>query len=128
MQTAQAGSAQIEREQWDEFLADFGKRNENKPTRLEVVGEDVGVQELERYLPLIGINLEPKGSEPGSIEIILGAGTPEDPRHMEHMVFDAKLIVPISGTRGFEDGLAFESKDGTKTLLTFETQGQLPPH
>lgn len=43
----------IEQNQWKNFLDEFTKRNQLRPTKLEVVGE-IGAQEEEEYLPLIG--------------------------------------------------------------------------
>lgn len=126
MQTAQASSGEIARDRWNEFLSDFSRRNENRPTRLEVIGPETGAQELEKFLPLIGITFEPEGSAAGSVEIILGGRSVEDPRHMEHMVLNTKRIVPITGSHGIEDGIGAEAEDGTLTLLTFEELRKLP--
>lgn len=127
MQSTQTSRGEIEPDRWNEFLADFSKRNENKPTRLEVVGLDVGAQILEKCLPLVGVNFEPKGSEAGSVEIILGGDSAEGPRQMEHLVEKTKRIIPLTGSQSFEDGLGFEGEDGTRTLLIFEGLRELPP-
>ena len=47
----------IEEKGWKNFLDEFTKRNHFRATRLEVVGE-VGAQEQEEYLPLIGVSFE----------------------------------------------------------------------
>src|SRR5689334_3761546 len=104
MQTAQTRIGEIGRDRWNEFLSDFSRRNENRPTRLEVIGPETGAQELEKFLPLVGINFEPEGSAAGSIEIILGGPSAEDPRHMQHVVLNTKRIVPISGRHSIEEG------------------------
>ena len=126
MQTVRASSGEIDRGRWNEFLSDFSKRNENRPTRLEVIGLETGTQELEKFLPLIGITFEAEGSAAGSVEIILGGRSAEDARHMEHVVRNTKRIVPIIGNQGVEDGVGAEAEDGTLTLLTFEELRQLP--
>src|SRR3954454_9488170 len=102
MEAAQAGSGEIDRGKWNEFLNDFTRRNENRPTRLEVIGPETGTQELEKNLPLIGINFEPDGSASGSIEIILGGQSADDPRHMEHIVLNTKRIMLITGRHSLE--------------------------
>jgi len=127
MQTAQAGSGEIERDRWSEFLDDFSKRNRNRPTRLEIADQEIGSQEVEEFFPLVGVSFEGKGSAAGSVVIILGNGSLDDLRQMEHTVSNTKRIVPIIGTRGFEDGLGFESEDGARTLLLFEELPELPP-
>lgn len=127
MQSATASSGEIERGRWIEFLNDFSRRNENRPTRLEVIAQETGAQELEKFLPLVGVSFEPEGSAAGSVEIILGGESANDPRHMEHMVLNATRIVPIAATHaGFEDGIGIESEEGTRTLLTFEELRELP--
>jgi len=126
MQTGQATSGEIDRDRWNEFLSDFSKRNENRPTRLEVISLETGSQELEKFLPLIGVTFEPEGSAAGSVEIILGGRSAEDPRHMEHVVLNTKRIVPIIGNQGIEDGFGAEAENGTLTLLTFEELRKLP--
>ena len=115
----------IERDQWKSFLEDFSKRNQMRATRLEVVGE-IGAQEEEKYLPLIGVSFEPKGSEAGSVEIILGGETAKDARHVEHLVENVQRVAPLIGPDGLEEGLGFEDADGVKTILLFEKLPEIP--
>jgi hypothetical protein len=126
--TVQRTSGEVDRGNWNEFLNGFSQRNENRPTRLEVIGPESGVQELEKFLPLVGITFEPEGSEAGSVEIILGGPSVEDSRHMEHIVLKTKRIMPITGGRDVEGGIGAEAEDGTLTLLTFEKFHELPVH
>jgi hypothetical protein len=109
----------IEPDQWETFLNEFSQRNQLRPTRLEIVGE-IGDQEEEEHLPLVGVTFDPKGSAAGSVEIILGPETGADERHIEHTIHNVERIAPIIGLTGLEDGLGFEDKDGGKTLLLFE--------
>lgn len=118
-------SGEVERANWSEYLTDFSRRNEGRPTRLEVIDAELGSEELEKHLPLIGISFEPKGSAAGSVVILLGDETAEGPRQMEHIVLDTTRIVPI-GTHGVEDGVGIESRNGNRTLLTFEALPELP--
>jgi hypothetical protein len=37
------------------------------------------------------------------------------------MVLNAQRILPLTGIGGVEEGLEIEDKEGTKTLLRFET-------
>jgi hypothetical protein len=115
----------IEQDQWKSFLDEFSKRNQLRATRLEVVSE-LGDQQEEEYLPLLGVSLETKGSAAGSVEIILGGETAADERHVEHMVNNVQRIAPLIGLTGLEDGLGLEDKDGGKTLLLFERLPELP--
>ena len=115
----------IEQDQWKTFLDEFSKRNQLRATRLEIVGE-IGAQEEEEYLPLIGVSLERKGTAAGSVEVILGGESPADDRHVEHMISKVQKIAPLIGVSGFEDGLGFEDQEGGKTLLLFEKLPELP--
>ena len=114
----------IERDQWKSFLDEFSKRNQLRATRLEVVGE-LGAQEEEEYLPLVGVSFETKGTAAGNVEVILGGESAADERHVEHMISKVQRIAPLIGVRGFEDGLGFEDQEGGKTLLLFENLPEL---
>jgi hypothetical protein len=109
----------IEQDQWKSFLDEFSKRNQLRPTRLEVVGE-LGDQEEEEYLPLVGVSFETRGTGAGNVEVILGGETAADERHLEHTISKVQRIAPLIGLTGFEDGLGFEDQEGGKTLLLFE--------
>ena len=47
---------------------------------------EVGAQEEKEFLPLVGVSFEPKGTSAGSVAIIMGGKTAEDPRHVEHLI------------------------------------------
>ena len=117
---------EIERSEWKTFLNEFSKRNQLRPTRLEVVGENIGAQEEEALLPLSGVTFEPKGAAAGSVEIILGGETVAAPQHLTHTVFNVQRIVPITGIESVEDGLGVEDTEGTKTLLLFAVLPEIP--
>jgi hypothetical protein len=116
----------IAREQWKTFLDDFSKRNQLRPTRLEIVGE-IGDQEEERFLPLEGVSFETKGSAAGSVEVLLAGQTSADQRHVSHLIENVARIAPIYGLKNVEDGLGFEDQEGAKTILQFELLPELPP-
>ena len=115
----------IEQDQWKSFLDEFSKRNQLRATRLEVVSE-MGDQQEEEYLPLVGVSFESKGSAAGSVEIILGGETAAHERHVEHIVNNVQRIAPLISLTGLEDGLGLEDKEGGKTLLLFERLPELP--
>jgi hypothetical protein len=117
---------EIERGQWKTFLDEFSKRNQLRPSRVEILGE-IGAQEQEELLPFEGISFEPKGSAAGSVEIILGGETAAEPRHISHLILHAEHILPLIGIGGVEGGLEVEDGEGTKTILQFETLPELPP-
>jgi hypothetical protein len=115
----------IERNQWKTFLDEFSKRNQMRPTRLEVVGSDVGAQEEERFLPLVGVSLDTKGDAAGTVEIILGGETAVEERHLDHTIRNVERIAPLIGTTGLEEGLGIQDSEDVKTLLRFETLPEL---
>lgn len=117
---------EIARDQWKTFLDEFSKRNQLRPTRIEVIGQEIGAQEEEELLPFLGVSFERKGTAAGSVEIILGGETAREPRELTHMVLNVDRIVPITGISSLEDGLGIEDKDGVKTLLIFETLPEIP--
>jgi len=117
---------EIARDQWKTFLDEFSKRNQLRPTRLEVIGQEIGAQEEEELLPFLGISFERKGTAAGSIEILMGGETAREPRQLTHIIFNAQRIVPIVGIVALEDGLGIEDKDGVKTLLRFEELPEIP--
>ena len=110
----------IERESWKTFLEEFSKRNQLRPTRVEVVG-DLGAPEEEEYVPLVGIHYEAKGSSACSVEVILAGPTANDRRRVEKVIQNVQKIAPILGTTTVEQGLGFEDKEGNKTLVMFES-------
>jgi Family of unknown function (DUF5335) len=111
----------IERDRWNTFLNDFSKRNQLRTTRLEFVGPEIGVQEQEARLPLVGISLDTQDGAAGSVAISLGGETAADPRHLDHMIGNVERITPLFDASGLEEGLGFEDKEGNKTLLRFES-------
>ena len=110
---------EIDRSKWKPFLDEFSKRNHLRASRIEVVGE-LGDQPEEHYLPFIGVSFERKGSAAGSVEFFLGGESPEDPRHLDHLVLRVEHIYPLIGNTGLEEGLGIEDKDGNKVILRFE--------
>lgn len=126
MQAKTIMKGEIDRENWKDFLNEFSKRNELRPTRLEVLNDDIGAEEEGVHLPLVGISFESKGSATGSVEILLGGETSKDDRHLDHLVPNVRQIVPIVGIKGIEDGLSIEDDEGGRTLVLFEELPELP--
>lgn len=118
---------EIKREEWTKFLDEFSKRNERRPARVEIVGEEIGAQEAGRHLPLVGVSYEPKGSEAGDVVITFAGQTTADQRHVSHRLDKVMRIVPLFDEKSEEDkALEMESSDGTKAILVFERLPELP--
>src|ERR1041385_2462801 len=118
---------QIRTDDWQKYLNDFSRHNAGRTARLEVLSQNVGVQgsDMER-LPLQGISLDKRSSATSSLDIMLGGGGAADMRHLTHTIPQVRRIVAKFGPDAREDALEFESEDGARTLLIFETLPELP--
>lgn len=114
---------EIRREEWIEYFRDFSRRNQSRPTKLEIFGE-LGAQSEERHLPLGGVSVE-ETAQGTRLEIMLGAGTAADPRHLTHTITRVTRIMPKLSESGSDEAIEIESADGSKTLLCFETLAEL---
>jgi hypothetical protein len=86
----------IEPLSWQADLAAFAKRNNMRPTRLEVLGPAAEVEAdfwLEDGLLLAGIDLEADGERSTRIEIMLQAASASSKNHMTHTVAGVKRLV-----------------------------------
>ena len=114
----------IEQDRWQDFLNDFSKRNQLRATRLEVIDSEAGAGEEEEFLPLVGVSFERKGSDAGSVVVILGD---KNDRHVEHRIENVQRIAPLVGEdTGLEAGLGFEDGEGSRTLLLLAQLAELP--
>ena len=117
----------IGREQWKSFVKEFNHRNELRPTRVEILGPEIGAQEEEGLLPLTGLSLEDKGKDAPRLEISLGGETAKEERHLTHTISRVRSIMRKVGVDLREEALLIEDEDGIKTLLIFETLPELAP-
>lgn len=111
-------SAEIKREEWAAYCNAFSKRNQTRPTRLEVFGE-MGAQEEEYRLPLNGLTFEDVGEYAPKLEIMLGGETPHDPRHLAHTIQRVRHIHAKTAADGRDEALEIQDAEGVKTLLRF---------
>ena len=58
----------IDRQQWNNFLKDFNKRNALRASRLEILGDEIGAQEEEQHLPLSGVKSGKTGDRSSRVE------------------------------------------------------------
>jgi Family of unknown function (DUF5335) len=106
----------IDRSVWINYFNEFTKRNQLRPTQLEVFGEN-GAQK-ERGLPFAGISLV-RGNGAANVEIMFGRGAGE-PRHLAHLIMNVQQITPKRGSDGRDEALEIVDTRGEKNLLTFE--------
>jgi len=117
-----AHTIEIPRENWVGYFEHLSQRARTYPVRLEVENRDIGDQEMARGFPLVGIELETKGSEAGDIEVTVGDERQEFMHHVDNpmRVF---LMVDDSGNI---DCIEIEDRDNGKTLIFFEHHPGLP--
>jgi hypothetical protein len=109
----------IDRSVWINYFNEFTRRNQMRPTRLEVFGE-LGAQEAERGLPFAGIALDTESSTLPSVEIMLGGYGAMEPRHLTHVIDNVQEITPKRGLDGRDEALQIISAQGEISLLRFE--------
>ena len=109
----------IERDTWARYLNKFTKRNESRPTWLQVFGES-GAQTEELGLPLVGISLEEKGADAPRVQIMLGGHEATEQRHLTHVITDVQSLIPQVGADGRDEAIEFVDKHGEVSLLIFK--------
>ena len=110
---------EIPRRTWAVYFENLSKRALSTPIRLEVENRDIGDQEMTRRLPLVGIDLEVKGSEAGDIEITVGD---ERQEFMHHIDNPTRVYLKVDDD-GNIDCMEIEDQDNGKTLVFFEGSG-----
>jgi len=114
----------IEPLSWQSDLAAFGKRNNMRPTRLEVLGPAAEVETdfwLEDGLLLAGIDLDPDGKRGTCVEIMLQAASASSKNHVTHTVAGVKRLV-LETTDGRDKALEIEDEEGRVTVMHFELE------
>ena len=114
----------IEPLSWQSDLAAFGKRNNMRPTRLEVLGPAGEIEAdfwLEDGLLLTGLDLDTDGERGTCVEIMLQAPSASSKNHMTHTVAGLKRLV-LETTDGHDGGLELEDEEGSVTIMHFESE------
>jgi hypothetical protein len=105
---------------WKRFLLEFNGRNYARPVRLEsgVCRSDVQSL-LAEYQPLIGVELDLKGSEAPAITVALGGLEDRSPQ-FTHVIRDPTDLSVEEELRGRTVGLNIHSEAEGWTRLIFE--------
>ena len=114
----------IETLSWKSDLAAFGKRNNLRPTRLEVLGQAREVESdfwLEDGLLLAGIDLDTDTESGTCVEIMLQAASPSSKSHMTHTVAGVKRL-ELETTDDRDSALEIEDGEGRVTIMHFESE------
>lgn len=114
---------------WQSDLAAFLKRNNMRPTRLEVLGRAREIESdfwLEDGLLLAGIDLDTDGERGTCIEIMLQTPSTSSQNHMTHTVAGVKrLELEITDDR--DKSLEIEDGEGRVTIMHFESEKPVYP-
>jgi hypothetical protein len=108
----------LDRRVWTTYFNEFTKRNQSRPTQLEVFGEN-GAQQEERGLPFAGISLG-KGNGAPAIEIMFGSPDPAGSNRLTHVINHVQQIIPKLGRDGSDEALEIVGEHGEISLLRFE--------
>ena len=114
----------IEPLSWKSDLAAFGKRNNMRPTRLEVLGPAGEIESdfwLEDGLLLAGVDLDTDGERGACVEIMLQAPSNSSKNHMTHAVAGVKRL-ELETTDGRDTALEIEDGEGRVTIMYFESE------
>jgi len=129
-ETKMSGSARqdlrvISPGEWVTFLREFNGRNYARPVRLETTARSGLLPAwgwtpvLAAHQPLVGVELDPRGSEARSITVALGgleAGMPQ----FAHVVACPTRLWIEEPPRGLARRLTIESADESGTSVVFE--------
>jgi hypothetical protein len=101
-----------------DFLSELSKRQKDHPVRVRVEREDIGDQVLAEYLPLIGIDVDEKGSDRGAIDIAISAPPTGS---ITHVVQSPKRLFRYGDADDEADVkvLAIEDSADARTLIFF---------
>ena len=108
---------------WVNYFNEFTRRNQSRPTRLEMFGE-LGAQEQEHGMPFAGISITNAGVLP-SVEIMLGGRGAGRSKHLTHVIPDVQEITPKVGLDGRDEALEIVSGKGYRNLLCFEREARM---
>jgi hypothetical protein len=108
---------EIPRSEWTRCFAEFTRENRGAHATVEIIGRDIGDQVQIADQPLDGIAADDKDGE--SRIWITFAGSGSD--HLSHSIQDPVTVRLRSA--GGATTLEIESRDGSKTMLQFSSQG-----
>jgi hypothetical protein len=117
----------IESTSWANYLSEFNKRNNSRPTWLQVFGE-AGAQSEEQGLQLAGISLENKGADAPRVQIMLSGVNATRRNHLTHAISNLTRMTIQVGSDGRDQAIEFVDKNGEASLLMFRHRAQMAAH
>lgn len=101
------------------FLQDFSETHRARPVTLEVlVGATWNIQET--GVPLVGLDLETRGSGAPALEIMLGDEVSGERRHLTHTVPRVTGVTVELDEKDDERRVIVEGDDGFQAVLSID--------
>ncbi|PTL82060.1 DUF5335 family protein [Vitiosangium sp. GDMCC 1.1324] len=113
---------EIPKQDWFLYFERFSKRAMGQPIHVEVENREIGDQEMTRTLPLVGIELETKGSEAGDIEVTVE----DDQEELTHHIDQPTRVFLLVDDNDNINSMDIEDQDGGKTLVFFDGSVRVP--
>jgi uncharacterized protein DUF5335 len=107
---------------WEAFLNDFSKTHHGCEARMEIIGRDVGAQDVAAWLPCTGISSDPRHHQ---IFVTVGGISSHYPIHLTHPIDSPRTVAVRSTPAGEVSALRMTSGEKTETLVTLRRQPQL---
>ena len=116
-------TVEIPRERWLEFLQMIHRMALGRPVRLEVARRELGDQEMSDKLPLLGLDLELKGSGRGELIVAVGS----DRGELTHVI-ERPMRIAVGLNEGDEpQWIAVDERDEAVTIIHFERLSAVEP-
>ena len=109
----------IDREDWNVFIKKFNRRNLLRSSKLQICDEN-GVATEVKLMPFLGLDIEKKGENAPTVNIVLGDNTANG-RHFCHNVENVHKLILKEDKVGQDEVLNIENENSEITLLTFES-------
>lgn len=109
---------------WPSYFRNFSSRNLGRMARLEIFGELGALLEVKR-MPLAGVSVDMKSSDAPRVDIMLGGLSARFSDNITHSVPYVSAIMALAASDESENAVEFQTSDGVRTLLSFETKARV---
>jgi hypothetical protein len=114
---------EIPNDGWADFLNNLSEAHRDERVRVEVGGEPLGEQPLVEGLTLMGLSLDPKGSEAGTIDVAIN--TPQGV--LDHRIEKPEHVWVEENDAGGLACIDIEDQEHVKTLIYFQPEQATAP-
>lgn len=106
---------------WPAYFREFSSRNLGRIARLEIFGELGALIELKRQ-PLVGVSVDMKTVDAPRVDIKLGGLPAGFSDSVTHSIPYVSAIMALAASDESENAVEFQTSDGVRTLLSFESK------